>query len=208
LLEYSLLSLTFVAIIAVLLPVPIAFDVIAVSALLATGISPGIAMTLLFALGVFSIYPAMIIANIVSIRLSLGLIAAVILFAILLGVLTEWISEERSREKQELLREALALIEPPENNSLKHQVIAKEICVASAFEKIDECYIALIKSGSLGQPNTDLCNNYLGNPDAISSCQANIAARLATKAALLDQSEQLCADLKHTPREKAASSGC
>ena len=203
LLEYSLLSLTFVAIIAVLLPVPIAFDVIAVSALLATGISPGIAMTLLFALGVFSIYPAMIIANIVSLRLSLGLIAAVILFAVLLGVLTERISEERSREKQELLREALALIEPPQNNLLKHQVIAKEVCVASMFEKIDECYIALIKSGSLGQPNPDLCNNYLGDPLAISSCHANIAARLATKAALLDQSEQPCADLKHTPQRES-----
>ena len=196
LLEYSLLSLTFVAIIAVLLPVPVAFDVIAVSALLTTGISPGIAMTLLFTLGIFSIYPAMIIANIVSVQLSLGLIGAVILFAVLLGVLTERISEERSQEKQELLRQELALIEPSGNKWLAHQAIVKEVCLASTFEKIDECYIALIKSGSLGQPSPDLCNHLLSNRDAISSCQAHVTTRLTTETALLDQSVQPCADLK------------
>lgn len=200
LLEYSMLSLIFVAIIAVLLPVPIAFDVIAVSALLATGISPGIAMTVLFALGIFSIYPAMIIAKIVSLRLSVGLIGAVIIFAVLLGVLTEQLSEQRNRENNEVLRKELALIKPSQSHLLKPETLAKQICNTSAFEKIDECYVALINSGSLGPPIATLCNKYLLEPDAISSCKEDITTNLITDAALATANVKRCAEITDEAR--------
>ncbi len=195
-LEYSLLSLVFVAGVAVLLPVPIAFDVIAVSALLATGISPGIAMTLLFSLGVFSIYPAMIIANIVSFRLSLGLISAVVLFAVALGGLTEQLSERRSQQKHELLQEELSLVASSPGNLLEPRAIADRICGASGLENPDQCYMAMIESGSLGQTGLELCTEYLADPDMIQACNTDIKVKLATNAALESNSQQPCLQLK------------
>ena len=51
------------ALVATFLPVPIAFDVIIVMALLSNGLDAGLATTLLFGLGIFSIYPAAMIAR-------------------------------------------------------------------------------------------------------------------------------------------------
>jgi len=51
------------AIVATFLPVPMAFNVVVVMALLAKGMDPGIAAVLLFALSAFSVYPATIIAR-------------------------------------------------------------------------------------------------------------------------------------------------
>lgn len=209
LLEYSLLSLIFVAAVAVLLPVPIAFDVIAVSALLATGISPGIAMALLFSLGVFSIYPAMIIANIVSIRLSLGLIAAVVIFAVMLGVLTETISLKRSQGNQQLLTEELAALE--KRALAKHSLVtndlasgpavtpretAHQVCDDLPFNDKDQCYMALINSGSLGPASQSLCNTYITGLASKNQCEKSAAAKTAFATAINERSPQSCASLQ------------
>ena len=57
----TLLMAIAVAIIGVFLPVPIAFDVVIVSLLIASGVPVLFSMTLLFVLGVFSVYPFMIL---------------------------------------------------------------------------------------------------------------------------------------------------
>ena len=51
-----LMSMAFVALVGILLPVPIAFDVVIVAILLTGGLAPRYAMVLLFTLGIFSIY--------------------------------------------------------------------------------------------------------------------------------------------------------
>jgi uncharacterized membrane protein YraQ (UPF0718 family) len=199
LLDYSLLSLIFVAAVAVLLPVPIAFDVIAVSALLATGISPGIAMALLFSLGVFSIYPAMIIANTVSMRLSLGLISAIVIFAVMLGVLTETISQNRSLAKHQLLAEeltAIAQIKPARMPEKTPREIAIQVCDALPLDDKDQCSMALINSGSLGNTSPELCDTYITRLDANNRCKRNAEANQALATALAERSWQACTQLQ------------
>ena len=65
------------ALVATFLPVPIAFDVIIVMALLSNGLGAGLATTLLFSLGIYSIYPAAMIARYISPRLSLAMGGAI-----------------------------------------------------------------------------------------------------------------------------------
>ncbi len=84
----STLALATTALLATFLPVPMAFNVIVVMALLANGMDPGIGAVLLFALSAYSIYPATVIAKFISPRLSLMLAATVVLLATGLGLIT------------------------------------------------------------------------------------------------------------------------
>ena len=61
-----LLGLSVAALIGVFMPVPITFDVIIVSVLMATGMPVMYGMTLLFTLGIYSIYSYMIVATSIS----------------------------------------------------------------------------------------------------------------------------------------------
>ena len=69
----TLLMALLVAAIGAFLPVPIAFDVVIVSLLIASGVPVLFSMTLLFVLGIFSIYPFLILWRNVSPKVSLGL---------------------------------------------------------------------------------------------------------------------------------------
>lgn len=84
----SLPVLFVTAVLATFLPVPMAFNVVVVMALLANGMNPAIGAVLLFALGVYSIYPATVIARYISVRLSAALAVSVILIATALGMIT------------------------------------------------------------------------------------------------------------------------
>jgi uncharacterized membrane protein YraQ (UPF0718 family) len=86
-------------IVATILPVPIAFDVVLVMALLANGVDIGVATAVLFALGIYSIYPAAIIARYISPRLSIAIGVAVAIVAILLGTgMQVWFGEKNARQ--------------------------------------------------------------------------------------------------------------
>lgn len=78
-----------ISIIGTFLPVPIAFDVIAVSTLLATGFPTDLSMALLLSLGTLSIYPAMIIARRISLKLSLMLMIALVFLSSSSGFIAE-----------------------------------------------------------------------------------------------------------------------
>ena len=62
-LGFGLIGLFGVALLGLFLPVPIAFDVVICTALLAAGVPPGYVMALLFTLGIFSIYSGFIRGN-------------------------------------------------------------------------------------------------------------------------------------------------
>lgn len=67
-LKFSLIGLVLIAIVGTFLPVPIAFDVVICGALLAAGLNVGYVMTLLFTLGVISIYSLFIVTQSLSLR--------------------------------------------------------------------------------------------------------------------------------------------
>ena len=94
-----------IAAIGLFLPVPIAFDVAIVTALLAAGIPPGYAMILLFTLGVFSIYSFFIVWGAISGKVAFVLSGVLLLLGILSGVVVElYLNWDESRQ-QELFQE-------------------------------------------------------------------------------------------------------
>lgn len=64
--EVTLLIMVGLAILGVFLPVPMAFDIIIVAVLVAAGVPPRFTLILLFTLGVFSVYPWLLIRRTVS----------------------------------------------------------------------------------------------------------------------------------------------
>ena len=65
-LEPTVASLVLVALVGIFLPVPVAFDIVVVAVLISTGVPMIYSMTLLFTLGIFSIYPFMIVWRSIS----------------------------------------------------------------------------------------------------------------------------------------------
>ena len=96
-------AILFAAVVAVFLPVPIAFDVIIVMALLTSGVDIGLATALLFGLGIYSIYPAAMIARYISLRLSLAIGFAVVLIATLLGLSAQVYFEQKTVDEREAI---------------------------------------------------------------------------------------------------------
>ncbi len=92
--DTSVLSLLAVSVVATFLPVPMMFDVITTMILMASGLSEGLSMALLFSLGIFSIYPAMVIARRISVALSVGLFLAVALLATTTGVVAQYLDDK------------------------------------------------------------------------------------------------------------------
>ena len=102
-LEPTLPVLLVVAIVATAIPVPMAFNVIVVMALLAMGMHPGIGAVFLFALSVYSIYPAIIIGWYISMPLSASIAVLVALIATLLGVSTTTYFDYRQGVEQQAI---------------------------------------------------------------------------------------------------------
>ena len=65
--EPGVFSLLLVALVGIFLPVPIAFDIVVVAVLVSAGAPMLYSMTLLFVLGIFSIYPFFIVWNTISV---------------------------------------------------------------------------------------------------------------------------------------------
>ncbi|MCB0385425.1 MAG: hypothetical protein KDD43_08535, partial [Bdellovibrionales bacterium] len=78
-------SLIAIALFGTLLPVPIAFDVIMANSLMSSGLPSGLAMTLLFTLGIFSVYPLMLFWTYISRRVALTLFSVVVVMGTLGG---------------------------------------------------------------------------------------------------------------------------
>jgi len=96
---WSLEVLILVACLAAFFPVPIAFDVIISVGLLAMGVPYVYVGAIFFGLGIFSIYPAMMIARDLSLRLSVTLMLVVIVLAVLAGYFSQVVMERKQAEK-------------------------------------------------------------------------------------------------------------
>ena len=97
--QVTMATMALVALLGTFAPVPIAFDIVLVQALLVAGLQPEFAMVLLFTLGAFSIYPLMLVAKMFSWRFSFTLFLAVALFGIATGYFAGgWDSYQANRE--------------------------------------------------------------------------------------------------------------
>ena len=86
-------NLAFISFMGTFLPLPIAFDIMLSQALMMSGLPIGLVMTLLFTLGTFSIYSALIIAQTFSIKLAVQLYLIVCLLGMGLGYAANWYSD-------------------------------------------------------------------------------------------------------------------
>lgn len=84
--EWSVLSMITIALLAAFLPVPIAFDVVIVAVLMASGLPIRYSMILLFTLGIFSVYPWLLIKSSVSTKFAWAFFFMVVVFGLLAGV--------------------------------------------------------------------------------------------------------------------------
>jgi uncharacterized membrane protein YraQ (UPF0718 family) len=85
-LQFSVGLLVVVALIGLFLPVPIAFDVVVTGALLSGGLMHGYVMTLLFTLGIFSVYSFFIVTQSMGLRASAMLSACVLVLGVGAGI--------------------------------------------------------------------------------------------------------------------------
>ena len=84
-LPVSLKSLILVSFMGTFLPLPIAFDLMLTQALMMSGMSEGFVMALLFTLGTFSVYSAMIVFRTFSLKLAIKLYLIVTVLGVGLG---------------------------------------------------------------------------------------------------------------------------
>lgn len=98
-------SILVIALVGIFLPVPVAFDVILVAVLMAAGAPMMFSMTLLFVLGIFSIYPFFIVWNTISPRVAITLTAVLMALGIAGGVMADRIHEQEIADMLQYLEE-------------------------------------------------------------------------------------------------------
>ena len=91
----NLVNLSLIAFMGTLMPLPIAFDLMLAQALMMSGLAPAFVTTMLFTLGTFSIYSAMIVARTFSIFIAIKLFIIVSVMGIALGYITNAFIEYR-----------------------------------------------------------------------------------------------------------------
>ena len=86
-------NLALISVMGTFLPLPIAFDVMLSQALMMSGLPLGFVMTLLFTLGTFSIYSALIVAQTFSLKLAIQLYLIVCVLGMGLGYTANFYSD-------------------------------------------------------------------------------------------------------------------
>ncbi len=115
--RFGLLGLVLVALIGTFLPVPIAFDIVICAALLAGGLHVGYVMTLLFTLGIVSVYSYFIVAQSISIRAASYLAGVIFVLGILAGVAVHnWHAWQAKKALELLTQETVIASEPRKPN--------------------------------------------------------------------------------------------
>jgi uncharacterized membrane protein YraQ (UPF0718 family) len=103
--EPGILSVAVVALVGIFLPVPVAFDVILVAVLITSGAPMIYSMTLLFTLGIFSIYPFFIVWNTISRRVAVVLTVVLVMIGVAGGIIAEQIHQAELRNMLEFLEQ-------------------------------------------------------------------------------------------------------
>jgi uncharacterized membrane protein YraQ (UPF0718 family) len=189
--DTSLLVFILCALVATILPVPIAFDVIIVMALLANGVDKGLATVLLFGLGIYSIYPAFLIARYISVRLSLAIAAVVIFISCGLGIASQYYFEFKSSNEQIIISKGLA----QSSKSIYKEAIY--ICENLPEQLQSICFEQHIELFNDIIPYKTMCNTkHIGIEQTV--CEDKVNSLLTRKKALAEKDETLCMALSTT----------
>jgi uncharacterized membrane protein YraQ (UPF0718 family) len=105
--ETSFFVVLAVAMVGIFLPVPVAFDVVLVAVLVAAGAPMIYSATLLFTLGIFSIYPFFIVWRSISPRVALVLTGVLVVLGIAGGYAADAIYQAELRDMLEFLEQDL-----------------------------------------------------------------------------------------------------
>jgi uncharacterized membrane protein YraQ (UPF0718 family) len=103
--EPSILSVTMVALVGIFLPVPVAFDVVLVAVLISAGAPAIYSMTLLFTLGIFSVYPFFIVWDTISVRVAVILTAVLVVIGVIGGVVADGIYQAELQDMLQYLEQ-------------------------------------------------------------------------------------------------------
>lgn len=103
----SILLVIVVAVVGIFLPVPVAFDLILVAVLISAGAPMIYSMTLLFTLGIFSVYPFFIIWNTISPRVAVILTVVLLVIGIAGGIIAEAIHQAEINDMLEFLEQRI-----------------------------------------------------------------------------------------------------
>jgi uncharacterized membrane protein YraQ (UPF0718 family) len=186
--EASASTLFAAALLATVLPVPIAFDVIIVMTLLKNGVDAGLAAVFLFGLGIYSVYPAFVIARHISARLSLALGAAVIVLASGIGLASQAYFERKADGEQQTIVAGLVAA-----NEAAY-LAAVGICDGLPARLQSSCFVQhLDVFGSLVPP-AEICAARPAALDA-AACKAAVDGFVAEQQALQSASTGPCTAL-------------
>lgn len=105
--ETGILAVIVVALVGIFLPVPVAFDIVLVAVLISAGAPMIYSMTLLFTLGMFSIYPFFIVWRTISPRVAVVLTAVLVVMGIAGGYVAEGIYQADLQDMMEFLEQEL-----------------------------------------------------------------------------------------------------
>jgi uncharacterized membrane protein YraQ (UPF0718 family) len=108
----SVILIVAIAAVAIVLPVPMSFDVIIAVILINSGWPARYVMPLLLGLGSFSIYSFLILARAISLRVAVTLMASLALLAATTGLMAEWL-DRRARQQAHLADIAFLRSAPP-----------------------------------------------------------------------------------------------
>jgi uncharacterized membrane protein YraQ (UPF0718 family) len=101
----SILSVAIVALVGIFLPVPVAFDVVLVAVLISAGAPMIYSMTLLFTLGIFSVYPFFIVWNTISVRVAVILAVLLVVIGVIGGVVADGIYQAELQDMLQYLEQ-------------------------------------------------------------------------------------------------------
>jgi uncharacterized membrane protein YraQ (UPF0718 family) len=99
--EPGILPVMMVALVGIFLPVPVAFDVVLVAVLISAGAPMIYSMTLLFTLGIFSVYPFFIVSKTISVKVAVVLTAVLVVIGVIGGYVADGVHQA---ELQDMLR--------------------------------------------------------------------------------------------------------
>jgi uncharacterized membrane protein YraQ (UPF0718 family) len=173
----SISLIVLAAVVATLLPVPIAFDVIVVSALLAAGADVGLATAVLFALGVFSIYPALVIAKEISVRLSAAMACMVAAIAVALAFATQGFSAAGIQAQRLIIAQGLT------EGARDAYAAAMTVCESLPDSLHEQCFAEQIEKFSPYIEASNLCATRPSSLDA-RSCDNLVEASAVLRAAI------------------------
>ncbi len=177
------------AVVATFLPVPMAFNVVVVMALLSNGMHPGIGAVLLFALSAYSIYPATVIARFISPRLSVAMAVTVIIIATGLGAGTGSYFDQKMASDQDVITAGLA---EGKRNSFQDVL---NVCGTLPEALQVRCFAVQIPNLTILVPYAEIC---VDRPPSVDrqTCEQMVKMIAGREEALASSSSEPCLALQ------------